>query len=103
MKHSKTTRLKGLTVQRKLTGEVFTITGKEGSFFQLNGGADKGARHVLGTELCYYTRVNLCDCQRMAKEATPLERTFVLADLFSVEAHSLDLPDHLLESDEGLE
>jgi hypothetical protein len=69
----------------------------------LNGGADKGGRHVLGTELCYYTRVSVCDCKRVENEATPLEQTFVLADLFTVESHSLEIPNHILESDEGLE
>jgi hypothetical protein len=102
VKHSKSTRLEGLTIHRKATGEVFTITGKEGSFFLLNGGVDKGGRDVMGSELCYYTRVNVCDCQRVENEATPLEQTFVLADLFPVEFHSLDIPDHILESDEGL-
>jgi hypothetical protein len=103
MKHTKTTKLEGLTIQRKATGEVFTITGKDGSFFLLNGGADNGGRDVMGSELCYYTRVNLCDCQRMASTATPLEQTFVLASLFTVETHSLEVPDHILESEEGLE
>ncbi len=56
MKHTGTT-LTGLVIQRKATGEIFTITGKEGSFFLLNGGADNGGRDVMGSELCYYTRV----------------------------------------------
>jgi hypothetical protein len=103
MNTSKQTLLEGLTVQRKATGEVFTITGKEGSFFQLNGGADKGGRDVLGSELSYYTRVNVCACQRVENIATPLEQTFVLADLFTVEAMSLEIPDHILESDPLLE
>jgi hypothetical protein len=102
MKHTKSTLLKGLTLQRKLTGEVFTITGKEGSFFLLNGGADKGGRDVMGSELCYYTRVKVCDCQPVVNTTTPLEHTFVLADLFTFEAHSTT-PDYLLETEAGLE
>jgi hypothetical protein len=103
MNTTKTTLLEGLTIQRKATGEVFTITGKEGSFFQLNGGADKGGRDVLGSELSYYTRVNLCDCNRVVSTVTPFEQAFVLADVFDVEAMSLEIPDHILESNEGLE
>lgn len=102
MKHTKTTKLEGLTVQRKLTGEIFTITGKEGGFFLLNGGADKGGRDVMGSELCYYTSVNLCDCKRVESTMTPLEHTFVLADLFTVEVHNT-APDYLLETEAGLE
>jgi hypothetical protein len=34
---------------------------------------------------------------------TALERTFVLADLFTVEPHSTEVPDHILESDPSLE
>jgi hypothetical protein len=103
MNTTKSTLLEGLTVQRKLTGEVFTITGKDGSFFQLNGGADKGGRDVLGSELSYYTRVNVCDCKRVVSTVTPFEQAFVLADVFDVEAMSLDIPDHVLESDPSLE
>jgi hypothetical protein len=103
MNTTKTTPLEGLTVQRKATGEIFTITGKEGSFFLLNGGADNGGRHVLGSELSYYTRVNMCDCNRVESTVTPFEQTFVLADVFAVETMSLDIPDHVLESDPSLE
>jgi hypothetical protein len=103
MKNSKQTKLEGLTVQRKATGEVFTITGKEGAFFLLNGGADNGGRDVMGSELCYYTRVNHCDCKRIESTVTMLEQTFVLADLFTVETHSLDIPEHIYESDPSLE
>jgi hypothetical protein len=53
-----TTKLEGMIVRRKATGELFTITGKdECGFFLLNGGADNGGRDVLGSELHYYERV----------------------------------------------
>jgi hypothetical protein len=81
MNHNSPTKLEGLTIQRKATGELFTITGKDGSFFLLNGGADNGGRDVMGSELCYYTRLDV---------PTP-------------HAHYSDVPDHILESDEGLE
>jgi hypothetical protein len=51
------TKLEGLTIRRKATGEVFTITGKDDSFFLLNGGADNGGRDVMGSELSFYERV----------------------------------------------
>jgi uncharacterized protein YbaR (Trm112 family) len=81
MNHTPTTKLEGLTIQRKATGETFTITGKDGAFFLLNGGADNGGRDVLGSELCYYTRLDL---------STP-------------QAHYFDIPDHVYEDDPLLE
>jgi hypothetical protein len=59
MENTRTTKLEGLVVRRKATGEIFTITGRdEDGFFLLNGGADNGGRDVMGSELNYYERVN---------------------------------------------
>jgi hypothetical protein len=68
MKNTPTTKLEGLVVKRKATGEIFTITGKdECGFFQLNGGSENGGRDVMGSELNYYERVGetptLCACE----------------------------------------
>jgi hypothetical protein len=43
----------------------------------------------------------LCDMLGSIKTAQPA--SFVLASLFDVEAMTLEIPDHILESDEGLE
>jgi hypothetical protein len=54
-----TTKLEGMIIRRKATGEVFTITGRdEYGFFLLNGGSENGGRDVMGSELNYYERVS---------------------------------------------
>jgi hypothetical protein len=59
MENIRTTKLEGLVVRRKATGEIFTITGKdECGFFLLNGGSENGGRDVMGSELNYYERVS---------------------------------------------